>query len=94
MKLDSVVSKGELGVRTGRRTAGVAAGKRSESVLQEVGVCLRADGRSYEHPVLIEYLAYRVDGGLRNSAGGQVWLAARQQIRSRLAEQVLHALGN
>ena len=51
---------------TVRLTAGVAAGKRFESVLQEVGVGLRADGRSYEYPVLIEYLAYRVDSGLRN----------------------------
>lgn len=75
------------------RTAGVTTGERLEPVFQKIVVGRLADGRGDEHPVLIEGLPNnRIDSEFLNAA--EVRLAARQQIRSRLSEEVLHALGD
>ena len=75
------------------RTAGVAAGERLEAVLELVCVVGGADCRSDEDPVGVQGMADDAANGMVLDVV-EVGLASRQQIRARLAKEVLHALGD
>lgn len=80
--------------------ARVARGVAAEAVVEEGGVGVLADGSAHELAVVgaVGAVAAVVGQGEEaDDVGGpvdEVGLAPRQQVRARLAEQVLHALGD
>jgi hypothetical protein len=73
----------------------VARGERLEAVHElaaATAVGVLADAGGDEDPVLVERLADAVYGEFADA--GEIGVAAREQVRARLAEDELHALGD
>lgn len=71
-------------------TGRVAAGEASEPVVKKRAVGLPADGGRDQGPAVGDVLSVSADDVLRNV--GQIRVAARDHVRARLAEEVLHAV--